>query len=433
MKKGLVILANYHPNPSSVANCMKPLIRNLSKICDIDILTDRTHVYIPQFEIVDNINIYRIDDLRKMNTFGLDDLVKIESSYPLRLITKGISFILKGLYYLKYVIIAKEKNTAGWEVKRVFEKFEELHKKQKYDFVISVSLPFQSHYIAEVIKDKYKDSIKWAVFEFDPFAYNFVIKANKKLRKEMKRDEERIFKKADCIVLTPELYEFYTREKYIESSSKVKKLPFANIEPIRYEFNNVSNNFMEKNKVNCFFSGRLYNDIRNPSTVIELFSETCENVHLIMMTNFSIEKLQEFTSEEYKPTVIPFQNRDTALYNLVHADILVNIGNTVEHQVPGKIFEYMSTGKPIIHFSKIKNDPAVKYLLKYPKVLIINEWEKEKHNYKKMIEEFCEQNKNYELLFDEVSEYLGEYSGSVVQDKFIQILNEMLGEQLINE
>jgi hypothetical protein len=56
--------------------------------------------------------------------------------------------------------------------------------------------------------------------------------------------------------------------------------------------------------------------------------------------------------------------------------IFWSIRNSVEFQIPGKIFEYMSTGKPILHFSKFSEDPAITYLKRYPKALIINEWER---------------------------------------------------------
>lgn len=202
-------------------------------------------------------------------------------------------------------------------------------------------------------------------------------------------------------------------------------LPFGNLEQMEYDNNNVSGSFMQEHKINCLFTGRLYHNIRNPSMVLYLFSKVDSNIHLSMMTNLSKEKIKAYATENYLPSVIPLQNRDTALFNLTQADILVNIGNTVEFQVPGKIFEYMSTGKPIIHFSKIENDPALKYLNLYPKILIINEWEIEKIDYVRKLEKFCSDNKDNTLTFQEVSKSLGEYSGNVVTDKFINILSEI--------
>lgn len=427
MKKALVILANYDPNPSSVANCMKPLIDEMSKTFEVDILTNRDRVDILAKEVVGKANIYRVEDFRRMNTFHLNELKKIDSSGVLKFATRFTVNGLKILYYLRYVLFASEKNTGGWELERVYNKFEELHSEQNYEVVVSASLPFQNHYIAEKIKDNYGEKIKWITFEFDPYTFNHALNVSKKRKKQMYEDEKRVFQKSDRVLLTPELYDYYREHNYFNFSSKVTSLSFANLEPIKFDKSNTTTNFMREGKINCLFTGTLYEDIRNPSFLLKLFSQVDSDIHLSLMTNLLSESLKKYTPGEKPPTVIPFQKRDTSLYNLTEANILVNIGNTVEHQVPAKIFEYMATGKPIIHFSKIKKDPAKKYLEKYPKVLFINEWESDQVDHVLEITKFCEQNKHINLSFQEVNDSLGEYAGNVVRKKFLGIINEMLG------
>ena len=56
-------------------------------------------------------------------------------------------------------------------------------------------------------------------------------------------------------------------------------------------------------------------------------------------------------------------------------EVLVNIGNAVDNQMPSKIFEYISTGKPIINIFKSTDCPTLKYLGRYPLVLNIHEAE----------------------------------------------------------
>ncbi len=429
MKRALIVLGNYFPNPSSVANCMNPLIDKLSDKFLIDILTDRKKIDIPEYERKKNISIYRVDDYRTMNTIYSNEMNKINSSYFLKLMTKIFTIILKTAYYIRYVMFSKEQGTGGWSINRVYNKAIELDDKYNYDVVFSISQPFQSHYVAEKVKAYKGENIKWIVFEFDPFSFNNQIKASTALRKRMHVDEKRIFEKSDCVILTPELYDYYKKKQFIKMDNKIFSLSFANFEQIKINETNVSCDFMERDKINCLFTGQLYDKIRDPGAVLEIFSQVDDKIKLHMMTNFSEEKISSYINGGYTAHVIPFQNRDTALYNLMKADILINIGNTVEHQVPGKIFEYMSTGRPIIHFSKIKNDPAVKYLKKYPEVLIIEEWETDSINYVDQVENFCEKNKNYRMSFEEVNEYLGEYSGKAVQDRFFNIINEMLGDK----
>jgi hypothetical protein len=122
MNKALIILGNYSPSPSSVANCMNPLINKLSETYSIDIITDRKRTDIPEIEKFNNICIYRIDDYRVMNTVYSNGLNKIDSSYLLKQLTKLFTNILKTSYYIRYVMFAKEQGTGGWEAKRVLEK-----------------------------------------------------------------------------------------------------------------------------------------------------------------------------------------------------------------------------------------------------------------------------------------------------------------------
>jgi len=55
------------------------------------------------------------------------------------------------------------------------------------------------------------------------------------------------------------------------------------------------------------------------------------------------------------------------------ADVLFSIGNELSEQISAKAFEYMSTGKKIIHFIKQDKDPMLPYYKKYPNTLIIDE------------------------------------------------------------
>lgn len=56
---------------------------------------------------------------------------------------------------------------------------------------------------------------------------------------------------------------------------------------------------------------------------------------------------------------------------VLNADFLINIGEVQGRQVSSKIFEYMSTGKPIIHLAYVQDDSVTKILEKYPLALCL--------------------------------------------------------------
>ena len=57
---------------------------------------------------------------------------------------------------------------------------------------------------------------------------------------------------------------------------------------------------------------------------------------------------------------------ETARKGIANADVLINIGNRLTNQVPSKVFEYISTGKPIINLCTMENCPTLSYMNRYP-------------------------------------------------------------------
>ena len=52
---------------------------------------------------------------------------------------------------------------------------------------------------------------------------------------------------------------------------------------------------------------------------------------------------------------------------------LLNFGNATPCAIPCKIFEYFSTGNPVISFLKIDDDASEPYVQRYPNSLMIDE------------------------------------------------------------
>lgn len=433
MKRILIIMGNHSPESSSVANCIEPLIEELvNNGFEIDIVTDRKQVKIPQYERMDNINVYRVDDCRAMNTITLYELQQIESTKTLKILTQLFIFILKACYYIRYCSFAIEKPVAGWQEKAILTKCVELHKNHNYNVVISVSLPFKSHHIANQFTQVIDKPIKWYIFEFDPFSFNKRIAKSERMHKKLFKDEYNMFQSCDKIFLTPELYKFYSKTKFSAFIEKFISIPYANMQPINFNKEEVNEIKMNCEKINCIFTGRLYKDIRNPSYAFKLFSQLNNNIHFTLITNFTIDIIkQNVTCFEDKFSIYPFQTRDTSLSSLMNADILINIGNTVEFQIPGKIFEYMSTGKPIVHFSKFPDDPALIYLEKYPMVLIINEWEDNIKEQSILLEKFCIDYAGSKLSYEQVCDALEGLDGKSVTSKFVETINRLLQKEKI--
>jgi hypothetical protein len=64
--------------------------------------------------------------------------------------------------------------------------------------------------------------------------------------------------------------------------------------------------------------------------------------------------------------------RDEALQLMTKAfHCLVSIGNLNPNQIPSKVIEYIATGKPVIHFAEINDDPVIHIADEFDNVFIV--------------------------------------------------------------
>ena len=52
--------------------------------------------------------------------------------------------------------------------------------------------------------------------------------------------------------------------------------------------------------------------------------------------------------------------------------ILLSIGNFNKYQMPSKVIEYISLGKPVLHFAEIADDPLYNFNKLFDNLKIIN-------------------------------------------------------------
>lgn len=96
---------------------------------------------------------------------------------------------------------------------------------------------------------------------------------------------------------------------------------------------------------------------------------------------------------------VPKSEADAAVRD---ADILINIGEAQGKQVSSKIFEYMATGKPIIHLSYTKKDAVSDILEKYPLALCLIQDKTCLAQNAQTLTRFIEQHRRNEISYGEV-------------------------------
>lgn len=171
----------------------------------------------------------------------------------------------------------------------------------------------------------------------------------------------------------------YNRDIFPESNKKIYVIP-----PLISLYNKVKNEnhiFLHKDKIKFVFIGTLYKKIRNRQFLLRLFSELL-HTHLSDKLELHFFGDIEDCFDFFKPYKDSFSKKiflhslvdhSIALEAMREADFLVSIGNDTTYQLPSKLVEHMSSGKPIINLISSSNDSSLLLIKDYPlHILIMN-------------------------------------------------------------
>ncbi len=170
------------------------------------------------------------------------------------------------------------------------------------------------------------------------------------------------------------------------------------------------------------FTGSLIRKVREPDYLLDVLSSIRTSTQLradfYVMGN-DADKVRTKTVGDAIQIVnhgqVPKTEADTAVRN---ANILINIGEVQGKQVSSKIFEYMATGKPIIHFAYVEDDVVSKILAKYPLALCLIQDRRQFDANVRRIEKHIAKNRSKALPFEDVKanypEALPENTGGIL-------------------
>ena len=263
---------------------------------------------------------------------------------------------------------------------------------EEIDLIVSFSNPFESHYCASLLAEKHH--IPWIAYYLDPYFSNATYEKRDLLKR--KNSEAKRLAFASHVLLTYPINEDYERLG-IDFRDKVvmTEMPGITANDAPETGTNPAAPVKTGSKCSCYFVGNLYKDIRTPDAVIQAFSLLQKESDL-----FFVGETYRFLQDKMKGSVanVHFwgrKNKEEVAKIYQEADIPVNIGNAIDNQMPSKIFEYISTGKPILNFYKVPNCPTLKYLKNYPLALNLYEPDvlHDTAGNSKKIKDFCMQNR----------------------------------------
>lgn len=202
----------------------------------------------------------------------------------------------------------------------------------EYDVVMSSSDPKSSHLIAERLIGN--ATIKWIQIWGDPFTGDITSTGN--LEKKKGIEEKRLIGKASKVFYLSLLTANEMKRKYSEYMDKIFFMPRPYIN-VRY----TNDSGEEKPGKTFSFCGDYNSNVRN---IRPLYNAICGTEHQLIVVGNSDINLQETSNVR----ILPRQGNATVEKIEEEADVLVHISNLCGTQIPGKIYNYSATNKPIL-------------------------------------------------------------------------------------
>lgn len=397
--KILVILGNYMPNSHANGICTDQVIRNLQKRGhEVHVLCYGNSINECKPEVLNDVYIHRIRRFQKY---------KMPSEYGRSFMSRFLPICKKWMVRLKLLLFLPVYPLNSLVlVSSFYRKANSLHKLEYYDALIAVCNPLEAVVSGALLKKKNRN-IKSVMYVLDTLTCN-----PKKsflsgwLNWSGWLWEKRLYKVYDLIINMNSYLDNYNNKRYDRFRNKIR---FSDIPLLMDEWKPEVKKPTKKSSYKWLYTGKLDMHSRNPEYLCKLFlldkTLNKHEIHFYSYGNCENMILRYSAKSSGRIHQHGYVSRDKIIEELNEADILVSIGNKDSKMVPSKIFEYISTGKKIIHFYQNENDSCLVYLKKYKNALLINEKEETSKNIQK-IKHFIDRpsmviaNKDIDILYE---------------------------------
>lgn len=288
-----------------------------------------------------------------------------------------------------------------------------LLRQNKYDVIISSHEPGVDVLLGMWAKKNF--SIKWVVDLGDPLLTPYSPKWRRWIDK---RYEAKAINYADHVVVTnPEIIKILA-ERHGVSANKITCVSQG------YELLSPPTVARPKNKkMHIVYTGTFYEKFRNPMQFAAALNEISnQNITItIAGKNDNCQHLfRKFKNVKFTGKIDHYE----CLELQRQADILLNIGNEQSYQVPGKFFEYLGTGKPILHIQTSTYDPVSELIrgLNAGEV-VLNNPDAIKASLLMMLENW--KNNRLERLYNVDGEKLDAYSWTSLARRYYLLLKQL--------
>lgn len=398
MSRNILFISNeFAPTANGTVTCLENIIPFIGKDNQVSLFTVKINQQLPDFEQKYGINIYRVGYWADYFVYRKrKKIFTVSNQISNKYLRRCLIVLLKLLYYIPQRLSVRYGYAQSKSFQRNFGAYIEKSIDMKsIDTIMAIAAPFENVSVATILKEKYPNK-KLALIEFDLYTYNAIDLRNDECNnkfQERLRDESKWLNAADLVVCAIETKESIVNSELWRWKDKYLFLFIPSLTTL----NNKELAKQNKEEITIVYSGMFYRDIRNPAYMLRLFEEILMRDSRIKLhiVGFGCENLVNDFLNRVGERCVYYGKRDREFASqlLERADVLLNIGNRTNKQLPSKILEYIGMRKPIIHVYSIPDDTCLCYLEKYPMVHLVQE------------------DSNIEKATDDLLEFIDKYRG----------------------
>lgn len=410
-KRVLVYLFSFFPYEDANTIASIPLIEQLNSDYEVELVCcDKNNKGLVLTE-QNNITVYWYKPLSKI-THRISEWEYAPLSKYKHLLGRIKIVLQKTIAFFFFKLCKRNDDT----------KIIQLFSKTTYDLFVTITSPIITQYSGiRLRKSGILKNTKWIAIFQDSYA-GYI--SNKSFSRELYKREEEVLKNADMVFIIPEIIEAHETDIYDSYKEKIRFLPVSSLNnPHMCKDYDASTS----STIECLYVGSLQDiQIRNPKVFFEVAASCKSEIQTIIVVNQWCDACNDLYSRilsgKGNITRYPGKSHDECMKMINKADILINLGNQEINQMPSKIWEYLSFGKPIVHFSSVENDPVTKLLRRYPLSLIINNSD---NSNVERFNSFCKLNAKGSMRYNDVARLYTEYTTSAVKEKFAESYREL--------
>jgi len=416
--KILCLVDKYYPDSSANTICCDHIANYFKSLGHVvDFVAIKNNIDDKDYDKINNSNVIKIDTYNNalLKKYGKKYNAKKWLDFPW-LFRKfwGVIQKIKMLKRPSTQFISLD--TVDYD--SVYSKIAKINK--HYDLMFSFSMPFAFNVVAkELLKRNLAD--KWYPIFLDAFVYNKCLKKSK-IKYRQKLAIKTLSKSTKIFMVKGILEENLNNNFNPEYHNKIQEIYI----PMLTKNSLPTVKKEDSSNINLVYAGAFYADIRRPHEMLDILSLLPKKINIKVFgygcENIVKEKAKQFNqSKLFIGGTITHQQ---CLEEIAKSDILINLGNSITNQMPSKIFEYISFGKPIINFYFCKEDMCLQVLKNYPlciNINLTNYTQKDIENLKDFITKNC----HTQLTFDQATKNLQDYKVDVIAKKIYEaVTNE---------